>query len=146
MTTISVDVTDPAPIRAVEAARGARKQRLQEIDGFWSAYREDLAAEYTAEWDAAHAAFWDRIRALTADVTVHDGALHGNPLRWQLACPRIVAALTGLGDCLWQARMRHDMAVADANQLQEKERHPFAFDLLPTACRPIATPESSEEN
>ncbi len=134
--------TTDLPLKSHEAARGARKARLDAIDLAYVTIVAEVNAESRAAWDEAVAASCARIdTAMTGLVVDTTGTLHGHRLRVHLATKRITGELDLMQQEWWGNQFRLALALDEVEACRLIEREPFDFDMTP----PLTDAEVIEE-
>jgi hypothetical protein len=113
-----------------EAALGARRQKLAEIDRFFDALVEDIHAEHAAAWASGMAASCERIKVITDRVTVTaEGVLQGPDLIVFLAVKHLMDEWEKVA--IQKLRLDHvrDMALEDTEKLRLEQRAPYDFTV-----------------
>lgn len=122
--------TAPAGFLSHEAAQGARKAKLDEIDLLFAGIRDDIHTEHAHNWAAAMVASCARIRAITERVLVLDtGVLVGSCLLVQIAVKRLMDEWENVA--VQRLRLDHvrDMALEGMEKLRLERRGPYDFSV-----------------
>ncbi len=123
--------TAPAGFLSREAAQGARRARLAEIDLFFADIADDIRTQHALGWAAAMVASCKRIEAITARVNVTDtGVLVGSCLLVQIAVKHLMAEWENVA--IQRIRLDHvrDTALEDMEVLRLERRRTFDFGLV----------------
>lgn len=135
----------PGRFPSHEAAQGARRAKLAEIDLFYTRIRADIDTERAHTWEQAITESCQRITTLTQGITVTpDGALEGRPLRVRFAIIKLHQEAQAMRATKVAIELRAFLALADAETLRLAEREPYDFGFATETTDALTEP--LEEN
>jgi|SRR5690242_7322163 len=128
--TTTLEITTPERFGSNEAAQGARKARLAEIDRHYNGICADLDVERTAAIARSIAHSLERIRAITTGVEVdEDGRLVGHDLRKRIVARKLCLEALDINQERAGIEFRHALALDEVETARLAERNSFDFDV-----------------